>query len=243
MACNTRLKGEITDDKATKVDEIYFDSPWVQQILCLRHGACEGGAIFRGRTDVPLSDSGRCQIAQRVENLTPPELIFTSPLQRCQSSAYTLSRQWNVPMIVLDDLAEMDFGEWDGKSVASIHESAPEALAAFWADPEKATPPRGESMHDFRERINNAWADITSHHVERILVITHAGVIKLWIAEQLGVSPLPASFLPALALDYAQTASFKVSHDARYSPPQWTSIEGFGTPLGHPANTTKHASC
>ncbi|MGJ8524514.1 2,3-bisphosphoglycerate-dependent phosphoglycerate mutase [Halomonadaceae bacterium LMG 33818] len=243
MVDNVQPQIDNTNSTAVNIDRKSSDSPHVQQILCLRHGACERGDILRGRTNVPLSDTGRRQIALRAETLTPPELIFTSPLQRCQSSAQALSEQWNVPMIVLDDLAEMDFGEWDGKPIASIHETAPNALAAFWADPENAIPPQGESLHDFRERINRAWTSITSHHAERILVITHAGVIKLWIAEQLGVFPLPTSFLPALALDYAQTASFKVSHDARYSPAQWTSLEGFGAPLGHAHASAKHVPC
>jgi len=243
MVDDVQPQGDNTESTTVNTDRKSSGFTHVQHILCLRHGACEGGAILRGRIDVPLSDLGRSQIAKRVEDLTPPELIFTSPLQRCRSSAQALSEQWNVPMIILDDLVEMDFGEWDGKSVASIHETAPDELAAFWTDPENAIPPQGESLHDFRERINRAWTSITSHHAERVLVVTHAGVIKLWIAEQLGVFPLPASFLPGLALDYAQTASFKVSHDARYSPPQWASLEGFGAPLGYTHASAKHRPC
>jgi len=56
----------------------------------LRHGQPEGGNVFRGRTDHPLTEEGWQQMYQSCEN-RQWDVIITSPLSRCQEFAHKLA--------------------------------------------------------------------------------------------------------------------------------------------------------
>ncbi len=50
----------------------------------LRHGACEGGEIFRGSSDVALSEQGWQQMRAAIADETAPwQAVVSSSLQRC----------------------------------------------------------------------------------------------------------------------------------------------------------------
>ncbi|NNF96392.1 MAG: hypothetical protein HKM94_05640, partial [Halobacteria archaeon] len=55
-----------------------------------------------------------------------------------------------------------------------------DALQQFWSNPVIYTPPGGESLTRFQERIFNAWQETTHNHPrQRILWVTHGGVIRI----------------------------------------------------------------
>ncbi len=56
----------------------------------LRHGACAGGEIYRGRSDVALSELGLKQMQAAVLGLHWQSII-SSPLQRCDKFAQGLA--------------------------------------------------------------------------------------------------------------------------------------------------------
>ena len=56
----------------------------VTTVDVLRHGQCQGGQIFRGSTDVLLTDLGWQQMEQALENYQGWEAVVASPLRRCQ---------------------------------------------------------------------------------------------------------------------------------------------------------------
>ncbi|MFC0268527.1 histidine phosphatase family protein [Kushneria aurantia] len=189
-------------------------------IDCLRHGRCEGPEqTLRGRADVALTAAGRDAMLAAGRRLTPAGCIITSPLARCRAVADALAAEWGTPLECLADIAEMDFGDWDGVPTDTLLEHDRERLEAFWHDPAQQPPPQGEHYGAFLARIERGWQSIIAlamaHRVEHLLVCSHAGVIKSWVALRLGMATSRARHLYKLQLPYAGVVRFQVSINQR----------------------------
>jgi alpha-ribazole phosphatase len=146
----------------------------------MRHGETTGGNRFRGRLDDPLTKKGWTQMDKAIQNQTDWERIISSPLIRCARFAESYARKHNLSLTLDHDLKEIDFGDWEGLSAAQLMETSPEALTDFWRDPLNHSPPNGETLSQFRDRILSAWEQrIKVHTGQRVLLITHGGVIRM----------------------------------------------------------------
>lgn len=155
----------------------------------IRHGEPEGGTLFRGWRDDPLSDNGWSQM--RHATAAPPQwdLIISSPLTRCCYFAEELSQRLDIPMEQDERLKEIGFGDWEGQVPEALFEASPETLNAFWQDPVKHPPPGGEPMVLFQSRVESAWQDIQIQHAgKHLLIVGHGGVNRLIIGKVLGIS-------------------------------------------------------
>ncbi len=156
------------------------------QIHLLRHGEAQGGNRYRGITDDPLTEKGWEQMWSAVGE-ERWERVISSPLSRCAEFGKALAERFSIPFEVVDDLKEMDFGRWDGKSAEEIWAKDAEALQQFWKDPVAGVPPDGEAFVDFRSRVMNSWREIIAAHPgQRLLLITHGGVIRVILCELSG---------------------------------------------------------
>ncbi|WP_210396578.1 histidine phosphatase family protein [Motiliproteus sediminis] len=166
----------------------------------LRHGACRDGAIYRGRTDSELSEDGWQQLLYATAD-GGWDRIFCSPLKRCRVFAEALAVRLQRPLAIREGLAELDFGFWDGQPLAEVWSRQSEAVMAFWRDPVTYPPPGGENMADLQQRalavVETLYRD---HPGERLLLITHSGVIRVLLAHWL---EMPLANSQRLAIDYA----------------------------------------
>ncbi len=64
---------------------------------------------------------------------------------------------------MLDDLAETDFGAFEGLTFGEARHEYPEAFAAWTASPE-AAPPGGESFAAVDERVVRARETLVAQH-------------------------------------------------------------------------------
>ncbi len=154
----------------------------------LRHGetvALTQGLVLRGQLDDPLTDRGREQMNTAFDKYLPMydwQAIISSPLSRCAEIARQKSAQYKLPLLLLDELGEMNFGEWEGKFTAELFEQYPDDMALWWQSPTKFTPPNGESTADFAKRIDTALIKIKqfaqANHYDKLCIISHGGVIK-----------------------------------------------------------------
>lgn len=156
----------------------------------LRHGEVEGGACYRGSTDDALTTTGFKQMQRATEYATkyattgvqPWDKIVCSPLQRCFEFARYLSQQISVPLETDDRAKEICFGEWEGKKAETILKEAPEKIKQYWQDPINNAPPNGERLQNFENRAIDFWHDlVVNHQNQHVLVITHAGIIRMII--------------------------------------------------------------
>ena len=192
--------------------------PVVTQIDLLRHGACEGGEIFRGSTDVLLSDEGWQQMRAKVTGLDSPSwsTIVSSPLKRCHHFSAELAEQTDLPMILEPELREMHFGDWEGLPHAEAQQLAPQAWQEFWQSPDQASPPNGEAMPDFCRRVTGAIdALVEQYQGESLLVVAHGAVNRVVICHWLG---MPMGAMTRLSVPYAGLTRFKIYHQAGQAP-------------------------
>lgn len=148
------------------------------QIDLLRHGDTAQRS-YRGQLDDALSELGWSQLRAAVQG-GEWDCIVSSSLQRCAAFARELAQTRKLPLRVDARLAEYHFGDWQGVPIERIAEEQGDALARFWADPVRHPPPGAETFAAFRERLCAALDDIAVQAKgERVLVVTHGGVIRL----------------------------------------------------------------
>jgi alpha-ribazole phosphatase len=154
----------------------------------LRHGETELGGGLRGSLDDALTEKGWAQMRAAVVEGGPWQRIVSSPLQRCARFAAELGEQLDLPVQLDKELQELHFGAWEGQSAAALMETDAEALGLFWADPYSFTPPQGEPVSEFSSRVLAAVARLhTAYAGERILLISHGGVMRLLLAQARGL--------------------------------------------------------
>lgn len=100
----------------------------------LRHGETESGGGFRGSLDDALTARGWAQMRTAVEG-GRWDLLVSSPLQRCRAFAEELAQRQGIELELENDLRELHFGAWEGRSAAALMDCHSEALGRFWADP------------------------------------------------------------------------------------------------------------
>lgn len=154
----------------------------------IRHGEPVGGRRYRGGTDDPLSEKGWGQMWAAVEGYHSWQQIISSPLSRCAAFAHALSEKLEISFCIDDRLAELGYGEWEGKTSAEITAHDPGLLRRYQRDPLNNRPPRAEALGDFALRVNAAWEHIGEQQRGRhVLVIAHAGVIRMIMAQVLSM--------------------------------------------------------
>ena len=174
----------------------------------LRHGEVKGGSCYRGITDNPLSSAGWTQMQNKIASQSHWEVIISSPLSRCYAFSVALSDKLQLPLITAPALQEINFGDWEGKKAEQIN---PQLLKQFYTDPVNFSAPNGEHFHDFQQRIIEAWqALLKTHKGKRILLITHAGVIRVILANILSID-IQHSF--RLKIAHASLSSIECFHD------------------------------
>src|SRR5262245_65287733 len=84
--------------------------PAMPCIYLIRHEEPEMRGRFIGRTDPPLTPAGLEAAAAKLAGLEVAA-IYASPLRRARQTAEAIG---GPAPIILPDLAEIDFGEWEG---------------------------------------------------------------------------------------------------------------------------------
>ncbi len=154
----------------------------------LRHGETELGGGMRGSLDDALTDTGWAQMRAAVAEAGPWDRIVSSPLQRCARFAEELAERLALPLSLEPGLQELHFGDWEGHSAAQLMETDAEGLGLFWNDPYGFTPPNGEPVIEFSARVLAAVKKLHQAHAgERVLLISHGGVMRLLLANARGL--------------------------------------------------------
>ncbi len=179
------------------------------EFYLLRHGQCEHEGIMRGQVDAQLTALGREQMQQSFAQLNiVPDHIWHSPLSRCAGFAQDLAAELALDAVSHDGLMEMNFGDWDGHKIDDLYRDYPQMLDTFWRNPWRQTPPNGEAMLDFEARIDSVWQNMLANCQGKILVVTHAGVMRHLLASILARGE--HQFFSQLDLPYAKAIKVTV---------------------------------
>lgn len=154
----------------------------------IRHGEPEGGPMFRGSKDDPLSELGWQQMQAALGAGESWDRVLRSPMQRCVRFAESVAERLEIPLHVEDRLREIGFGGWEGLTAEAIQGRWGDHLARFWADAERHPPPGGERLSQFQLRILAAWDQWTERLAgQRVLLVCHGGVIRVVLGQVLGI--------------------------------------------------------
>jgi len=187
------------------------------RIILVRHGetAMTRQGRYSGRGDVPLSDEGEAQAMAaggRVAGISRDvTAVLSSPLSRCTRTAELVAAEvGGVPVTVLDDLIECDFGAWEGLTFAQVQEGWPREMQA-WLESTSVAPPGGESFQAVAKRVRAALATILRAYPGGVVVVvSHVSPIKLILRDALAASD---AFLHRLFLDAAGVSTMDVWPD------------------------------
>jgi ribonuclease H / adenosylcobalamin/alpha-ribazole phosphatase len=162
--------------------------------VLLRHGQTTLSIErrFAGRGDIPLTELGRKQAAAAASRLAERggvDLIVTSPLGRARRTAEAVAERLGAPIGVDDDLAETDFGSWEGMSFGEVAQRWPDDMASWLADAD-AAPPGGESFASVAVRVDAALDRLLAAHQGRtVVVVSHVTPIKTIVCRALLAPP------------------------------------------------------
>jgi broad specificity phosphatase PhoE len=157
-----------------------------------RHGETDDNArlIFQGQGGKGLNARGRAQARRLAERMRMARVttIVSSDLERAEETARIVELACEVVHAVDPDLREVDVGSWTGKSHDAIAELYPEEWAA-WASGLDVRRGGGETYAELAERVERALVRISARGArDPILVVSHGGAIKSYVAKILGVS-------------------------------------------------------
>jgi len=164
-------------------------------VTLIRHGEVTGRAqVLRGRSDDALIERGYQQMHDIVATIEPAiTTIACSPLRRCHAFAIALSETRQLPLEIISDLREIDFGDWENLTLAEAESRDPECFDMFKHQTEHWCPPNGESYDHFRQRARSALKQMIVIDTKHLLAVTHGGVIRALLAECLHLSPASAA--------------------------------------------------
>ncbi len=156
----------------------------------IRHGEPVGGRRYRGYSvDDPLTKKGWAQMRAAVPETPPWQHIVSSPLKRCLEFSQELANDLQIEYNVEDNLKEIGFGDWEGKTPEDILAEDSKALDHFYQDPVNNRPDGAEPLHAFSDRVWSAYQDIIkNHHGQHVLIVAHAGVARAITANVLQMS-------------------------------------------------------
>ena len=179
-------------------------SSQLMKLWMIRHGEPEASARGRcyGSLDFGLSVEGKHQIQAVASALSGEKwaAIYTSPRRRCLQSARILAAAHCCPIEAIDALAEIDFGEFEGRTYDEIAIRYPDLYRQWMERPTEICFPQGESFEAMWTRVTEAASAIRTRHMgQSIAFVTHGGVIRILIAEVLGV---PRSHIFRIAQRY-----------------------------------------
>lgn len=136
--------------------------------------------------------------------------IVTSPLMRCAEFADALGNRLGVGVLRDARLKEGDVGEWEGKLQSEICADEPLRLFEFKRDPVSRAPPGAEPATEVHARVGEAWREMLERHRGgHVLVVTHAGVIRMMLSHALG---LPVGNVYRINVGNAALSRVQIEH-------------------------------
>ncbi len=168
------------------------------QIWWVRHAPVAHGGRIYGQSDLSCDCSDGALFAGLAGRLPREAVWVTSDLRRTHETAAAIVRAGlpgpqPIPgpgAIAMADLAEQNFGEWQGLTYDELHQSRDGDFHRFWHAPAHETPPGGESFVAVVARVSRAIDELVAAHAGReIIAIAHGGTIRAALAVALGLDP------------------------------------------------------
>ena len=146
------------------------------KLYVVRHASTESSEkkIYCGRTDIPLSETGRREAEALAEKLSGCgiTLAFSSPLLRARETA-AIATKGKLPLALDERLAERNFGAFERTSVA--REDGKRCRYNF-----AVHYPQGESYLQVAARVYPFLDELKMRtDAERVLIVSHGSACRV----------------------------------------------------------------
>ena len=164
----------------------------------VRHAPVAHDGRIYGQTDLSCDCSETSLFSGLVEQLPRAAVWVTSDLRRTHETASAIIRAGlpgpdPIPgsgSIVMAELAEQHFGEWQGLTYDELQLSRAGDFHRFWHAPAHEAPPGGESFTAVIERVSSAIHRLVEAYPGcNIIAVAHGGTIRAALALALGLDP------------------------------------------------------
>jgi broad specificity phosphatase PhoE len=142
------------------------------RLTFIAHGATKATRATLFPRDEPLEAVSTAKAAALAPRMGRAEAAWTSPALRAVQTAEALGLAATIDHLI----ADIDLGDWAGKSLAELEAADAAGLAQWMEDPSSA-PHGGESVAHLLARIARWLANISTRD-GRIIAVTHAAVIR-----------------------------------------------------------------
>jgi broad specificity phosphatase PhoE len=177
----------------------------VGELVLIRHGETEWSLDGRhtGNSDIPLTEVGRGQAESLRDALRSHrfERVVSSPRQRSLDTCRLAGLGDRVE--VMDDLAEWDYGEYDGITTRQIREGRPDWV--LWRD----GCPGGESPDEVGARADRALTELGGVEGD-VAVFSHGHFLRVLAARWVDLETAAGA---KLALDVATLSVLGFEHE------------------------------
>jgi broad specificity phosphatase PhoE len=164
------------------------------RLLLARHGetALNSEKRIQGQSDAGLSRQGIRQAEALGHSLAGLALhaIYCSDQKRAYQTAGRIAAfQQGSPVIREPLLREIDFGLWEGLTLAEVQTQYAADLSAWQEDP-GAAPTAGEAMVAAMQRTRRLLEAVRSQRPDQtILMVAHAGILQALICQAMEILP------------------------------------------------------
>lgn len=188
------------------------------KVFLVRHGETAWNKLgkFQGCTDIELSESGIVQAEHLLKKFNGNfDFIYTSPLKRAIKTAQIISSSKQLDPIIVNDLREINFGEWEGLTITEIMNKFPNEFKTWRSDKSEAPLCGGDlSIKKASTRAANAIMEIVNKHKgDKIVIVAHGGIIK---AGLIGIMGWDMTMYGKILLD--NTAVCEINFDNDLNP-------------------------
>lgn len=118
----------------------------------------DGLSRIQGSLDLPLTEIGQQQVTQLVESLRGEtiDVIYASPTEPAASTAVRLGESLGVPVKIVEGLANLHMGLWQGLRADDIRRKQPRVFKQWEDHPETICAPEGEECDEALARVTSS---------------------------------------------------------------------------------------
>lgn len=156
------------------------------KLYLVRHGQTDWNKLHKiqGHNDIPLNETGKVQALKLALGMDwrPVSYVYSSPLLRAKETAQAIAARQSVPVAILADLKEVNFGRWEGLTFKEINVTDAERYKSWREKPVEVSPPDGENREQIFRRCNHVIETLRGTAANDIAIVSHGALLAHLIA-------------------------------------------------------------
>ena len=179
-------------------------------LLLIRHAETGASGLLTGwMGGWHLNSAGQIQAQRLAERLSglPIRAVYASPLERTLETAEIVAAPHGLAPECLEDLGEVDFGEWEGYAFEDLQND--ERWRQYNLCRTCTQPPGGEWITEVQTRMARGLNCLAERHPEEIIaVVSHGDPLRCAVAHFLG---MPVDFISRFEITPASVTVVEIA--------------------------------